>query len=289
MTKTTIRDIGFDFRQCDAFELFASLENESIDFIAVDPPYGMMDVEWDSKAPDWDRFWAEANRVTKPGAVVCVFGMELMLLDCIQANRKNYRYRMIWEKTLSTGMLNAAKRPLQGHEEIAVFCRRPSESTYHPQRYKAPEGYVAKKKLRKSRRSDLYRGHSKDTEWIDDGSRLPSTILTFASNKGFHPTQKPEDLMEFLILSYTNPGDTVLDTYAGSGTTGVAAIKHHCHFIGSELSDTYYTQALERLKNTPPDLLGYSRAKPIPQLPDQPENQTPVLFDLPTPIETETA
>lgn len=163
------------------------------------------------------------------------------------SNRKNYRYELIWEKSCPTGFLDANRRPLRAHENILVFARKPNSTTYNPQKVEGK----AYKTVRKGSNTVIYGDFGKSTT-LNQGDRHPRSVLKFASEracggKSHHPTAKPLSLMRWLVATYSNPGDLVLDPFAGSGSTLVACSELDRRAIGVEFDPGYYQTALGRL------------------------------------------
>ena len=226
-----------------------TLPDASVDAIITDPPYGTTALHFDQTPIDWPAWWAEIHRVTKETGVIVCFAADLFTVDLIQSNRKNYRYRLVWEKTMATGHLSANKRPMKAHEDIVVFARQFGGSTYNPQKtaghplYNAGGGRYA------------HYDHERPNERRHgDGTRHPRSILKFAQEPNalgkLHPTQKPLDLMRWLVATYSNPGDLVLDPFAGSGTTGVACAELGRRFLGAELDPAYHALAQRRIADS---------------------------------------
>lgn len=230
----------------DCFDRLPSLAPQSIDAVISDPPYGTTNIAWD-KTVDWPRMWAELERIAKPTAPLIFFSAQPFTTDLINSCRRWFRYTLIWKKTRSVGWLDANRRPLRAHETIVVFSRVGRGGTYNPQKTTGHKPYAGK---REGTASVLY-GKTPHVTRGSDGDRHPTDVLTVPSEgRVFHPTQKPLELMRWLIRSYTNPGDLVLDPFAGSGTTGHAAIAEGRRFIGIEREDSYYQYALARLQGT---------------------------------------
>lgn len=240
----------------DCLEAMRQFPDAHFDAVITDPPYGTTALDFDQTPIDWAAWWAEIHRVTKETGVIVCFAADLFTVDLIQSNRKNYRYRLVWEKTVATGHLDANVRPMRGHEDVLIFARRRKGGTYNPQ--KTPgEPY----KFSHSNHSRHQFGEQKGAERVNEtGDRHPTTVIKFANpnNNNQHPTQKPEDLLFWLVSSYTNPGDKVLDPFTGSGTTGVACVALHREFVGIELDPTYFQIAEKRIANAQPALLGAS-------------------------------
>lgn len=216
----------------------------SVDFVLTDPPFGSTDAPWDKRLP-LEPFWAQILRVTKLNAAIVLFSQMPFGSDLIQSQRKLFRYEWIWRKNLGTGFLNAKRMPLKCHENLLVFYRK--LPTYNPQ-FTEGKPYV-KKRFRHS--LNYSNGKREWTESYSDGKRFPTDVQNFdtlgAANLTIHPTQKPVDLLEYLIRTYTNEGETVLDATMGSGSTGVAAVNTGRNFIGFETEQRFYEIAQKRI------------------------------------------
>ena len=204
--------------------------------IFTDLPYGTTKNAWDVPIP-LDKLWEQYRRILKPGGAVLLFAQMPFGADLINSNRRWYRYEWIWHKTMPVGFLNANRMPLRTHENILVFYEH--LPTYHPQ--KTPgKPYTA---LRSARATHNY-GHFDRATTINDGERCPRDVLTFSNGNNaskIHPTEKPVDLLEYMIRTYTDVGDTVLDSCMGSGSCGVA--------IGIEKDPGYFDAARKRITN----------------------------------------
>lgn len=227
---------------CTAAELLAALPDDSIDALLTDPPYGRTAIEWDDEPADMGKLWPQIKRVMKPGGVVAVFGTQPFTSHVVMSNLAQFRYEWIWSKTKGTGYLNANRNPMKSHENILIFYDQ--LGTYNPQKsagrpYRATSGAAGG-----FVRDKTVAGHVTVNE---DGKRYPTTVLKFASDGGLHPTQKPLALMEYLVLTYTNPGDVVLDPFGGSGTTAVAARNTERHYITCDNSLKYVQIMRKRL------------------------------------------
>lgn len=233
----------------DSIEEMGKLEEASIDLILCDLPYGTTSCSWDVVIP-FEDLWREYNRVLKPNGLVVLFSSGLFAIDLINSNRKNFKYKLIWKKNVPTGMSSAKSRPMKYYEEICIFGN--SKGTYNPQMKdrvgvgKACYNY------------DHYCGSSNHVKYdkikkkYDPDKVQPSDILEFnvvPNRKGkVHPTQKPVELLEYLIKTYSNEGDLVLDNTMGSGSTGVACKHLNRDFIGIERDKGYFAIAERRLK-----------------------------------------
>lgn len=225
----------------DCLEGMKQIPDGSIDAIICDLPYGTTRNQWDSVIP-LDKMWAEYRRITKPNAAIVLFSQQPFTSALVMSNPQMFRYEWIWQKSRVTGHLNAKKMPMKIHENVLVFYD--TLPTYNPQFTKG-EPYV----IHCDGHSTNY-GYQAGAVIVNEGIRYPQDIIEYTSEMDtFHPTQKPVDLLRYLILTYTNEGDTVLDNCMGSGTTAIACIKERRHFIGFELSKEYFDKAVRRIKN----------------------------------------
>lgn len=232
-----------DLQHGDCMELMKALPDASVDLILCDLPYGTTVCVWDSALP-FDALWAEYRRIAKPSAATVLTAAQPFTTALIASNLKDFRYCWIWEKTIASNFMHAKRRPGNKHEEIAVFYRK--QPTYNPQMI-AGTRYTDKSRTRTI-------GLGRDAEHtkaalVNEGTRYPGSVIRFSNgnNGNVHPTQKPVDLMEYLIRTYTNEGDTVLDNCMGSGTTGVACKNTGRRFIGMEQRADYYEIARSRI------------------------------------------
>ncbi|QYM72873.1 site-specific DNA-methyltransferase [Pseudochrobactrum sp. Wa41.01b-1] len=228
----------------DCLEIMPSLPDTSVDLILADLPYGTTQNKWDSHIP-LDDLWREYWRVLKPSGVV-VLTAQTPFDKILGSSCLNYlRYEWIWEKTLPTGHLNAKKAPMKAHENILVFYR--SQPTYNPQK---TTGHIRKTAVKRKDDTPTYGTQKFDALPYNSTERYPRSVITFASDKqksNLHPTQKPVSLMQYLIRTYSNEGETVLDNCMGSGTTGIAAALEDRKFIGIEKDQSYFIAATDRL------------------------------------------
>ena len=223
----------------DCLNELKHLPDASIDLIIADPPYGITNCEWDKVIP-FKPLWEELHRVAKDSAAIVIFGDGLFMVDLINSNRSNYRYDWVWAKTHATGFLNANKRPLRAHEHMFLFYRK--QPTFNPQK---TDGNTRKVSSRNSLNSKLY-GKAEKAVKYDSTERYPRSVLVFSSDKqtnALHPTQKPIELLQYLIKTFSNPGDTVLDFTMGSGSTGAAALMLDRDFIGIEQDHRFFKTA----------------------------------------------
>lgn len=229
----------------DCLDVMKQIPDKSIDMILCDLPYGTTACKWDTVIP-FEPLWEEYDRICN--GVVCLFCSGLFTLDLINSNRKGFKYKLIWVKNVPTGMSSAKYRPMKYYEEIAIF----NNGTYNPQRKervgKHKECYNYDHYCGKNNHIEL----NKIKKKYDPLFVQPSDVLSFDvvpnRNGKLHPTQKPVALCEYLIKTYTNEGDLVLDNCAGSGTTGLACKHLNRNFIGIELDDKYFEIAKNRIE-----------------------------------------
>lgn len=228
----------------DCMEKLKMLPDGSVDMVLCDLPYGTTDNAWDKVIP-LPGLWSEYKRVCKENAAILLFSQLPFSCDLINANRAMFRYEWIWHKTMAVGFLNAKKMPLRAHENILVFYRK--LPTYNPQKTYGK----AWKKTGGAHATSNYGSQKEHIGQSDGDTRFPVDIITVSNgNKNsLHPTQKPVELLEYLIKTYTNEGETVLDNTMGSGSTGVACIATGRNFIGMEMNEEYFAIAEKRLKN----------------------------------------
>jgi site-specific DNA-methyltransferase (adenine-specific)/modification methylase len=239
----------------DCLEGMKQIPDGTVDAVICDLPYGVLNGEseggsWDSIIP-FEPLWAEYRRVCKPTAAIVLFAQGMFTADLMHSNPKMWRYNLIWKKgDRASGFLNANRMPLRNHEDIVIFYDK--LPTYNPQMRTGFPNHT-----RGHGGGKLKNGcYGKFDPWarseVITTEKFPLSIIDIAKehdvNKQFHPTQKPVDLLRYLVLTYTNEGDTVLDNCMGSGTTAIACIKERRHFIGFELNKEYYDKACKRIK-----------------------------------------
>ena len=237
----------------DCLELMKNIPDKSIDMILCDLPYGTTACKWDTIIP-FEPLWNNYNRIIKDNGAICLFGAEPFSSKLRISNLQDYKYDWVWRKPRGTGHLNAKKQPLRDVENISVFYKK--QCVYNPQFTKG-EPYSALKGGKTSRVSEsgetTYGKFMNGAEFRNDNSgfRYPKQIIEFGvvERDTVHPTQKPIPLLEYLIKTYTNEGDTVLDNCMGSGSTGVACKNLNRNFIGIELDENYFNIAKERIEN----------------------------------------
>ena len=219
------------------------LPDASIDLILADPPYGVTKCKWDNVIP-FEPLWKELHSVAKASAAILIFGIEPFSSQLRLSNQGYYRYDLIYEKPHATGFLNANRQPMRAHENISVFYKK--QPVYNPQK---TTGHTRKRSSRRFVATEIY-GKLLKVSNYNSTDRYPRSVLKFSSDKqknSRHPTQKPLELLRYLIQTYSNDGDTVLDFAMGSGSTGVAAFRANRKFVGIELDENYFNQAEEWL------------------------------------------
>lgn len=235
---------GMDLFNEDCLSILRAIEDDSIDLILTDPPYGTTACNWDSVIPLYE-MWRELNRVVKDEGHIVLFSAQPFTTMLVHSNIENFKYHWIWEKNFSTNFLHAKRQPLRKHEEILVFCK--GTTRYNPIK---TDGHIPTRSAKGSSNGKLY--HGKNTRDYEGGdtTRFPTSVLNFVAvdpKKRVHPTQKPIDLLEYLIETYSNEGDVVLDFTMGSGSTGVACKNLNRKFIGIELDAEYFDIAYKRI------------------------------------------
>ena len=223
------------------------VEDKSVDLILCDLPYGSTQCSWDSIIP-FDKLWEQYNRVLKDTGIVVLFSSGLFTIDLINSNRKDFKYKLIWKKNVPTGMSSAKYRPMKYYEEICVFYKK--KGTYNPQmkpregvgkacynydHYCGDSNHVSYEKVKKRY----------DPDWVQPSDILEFNVVPNRNGK-VHPTQKPIELLEWLIKTYSNENDLVLDNTMGSGSTGVACINLNRDFLGIEMDKSYFEIAKSR-------------------------------------------
>lgn len=228
----------------ECIDLMRDVESKSIDLILCDLPYGTTQCKWDSIIP-FDKLWEQYERIIKDRGIIALTACQPFTSALVMSNPKLFKYDIVWDKIKGTGFLNAKKMPMRNHESILIFYKKPG--TYNPQK---TTGHVNKKTFRSCKlQTDVYGDMNKDY-FYESTERYPRSIQVFSTdtqNSSLHPTQKPVSLMEWIIKTYSNEGDLVLDNCIGSGTTAIAAINSGRNFIGIEKDYEYYKIACERI------------------------------------------
>jgi len=229
-------DIENSLLEGDCLDLLALIPSGAVDLVLCDLPYGTTRNRWDSVI-DLDRLWAEYRRVLKPSGAVVLTGQGVFTARLILSNEAWFKYKIVWEKSKPTNFLNARRQPLRKHEDICVFYERPA--TYNPE---MQAGRAYDKGVRKDQHSGSY-GDFQPARVRSDGARFPSDIVYFKTAESedertvWHPTQKPVELGRYLVRTYSNEGDLVLDNAFGSGSFLVAAALENRRFVGIERNE----------------------------------------------------
>jgi len=232
-----------------------TIPDKSIDAIITDPPYGTTACKWDSVIP-FDLMWEQLNRIIKPNGVIILFGSEPFSSMLRTSNIKMYKYDWYWLKNKPQGFLNAKKMPLKNYETISVFYKNPP--IYNPQglvkidRVVKNTGTKNSTSLKENGDKTSANNAIKNVFYSQEFTNYPTQTLEFSNYSGkgnLHPTQKPLELLEYLVKTYTNENETVLDFTMGSGSTGVACVNTNRNFIGIEQDDKYFEIANKRINN----------------------------------------
>ena len=233
-----------DLKLGDCLEVMKQIPDASVDAIITDPPYGTTACKWDSVIP-FDLMWAQLKRIIKPNGAIVLFGSEPFSSALRMSNIKQYKYDWIWDKKIPSGMSYARHQPMRQHECVSIFCF--SKTLYNPQ-------LTLRDKPIKS--GGMTKGETTNNSKLKPLNKTydykqPTSLIKFDKiRKGsLHPTQKPVELIEYLIKTYTNENETVLDFTMGSGTTGVACKNTNRNFIGIEKDENYFNIAKERIES----------------------------------------
>jgi site-specific DNA-methyltransferase (adenine-specific) len=247
--------------QGDCLDLMSSLPAISIDLILADLPYGTTHLDWDRPIP-FEPLWAHYRRLLNPCGAVVLTASQPFTTDLIQSNRDWFKYCWVWEKSIAGGVFNCKHRPLKAHEDVVVFSpASAANGSANPMKYR-PQGVLPGRRKR-------YQAQDRDSSFVssrpaypahydDQGSNYPRSILKIGNHNGAfwgrtekatqHATQKPVALMEYLVRTYSDEGDTVLDNCLGSGTTGVACVNTGRKFIGIEIKPEFFAVAEHRIR-----------------------------------------
>ena len=230
--------------QGDCLELMKEIPDNSVDMVLTDPPYGTTACKWDSVIP-LEPMWKELKRITKSTSAIVLFAAQPYTSVLITSNLGMYKYNWVWKKSQAVGHLNAWRQPMRNTEDVCVFYT--NQCRYNPELKDKP---LANQRpvTSRTKTSDNYGNHKLDVHKCPPDKTMPATILEFNNAQGtVHPTQKPIALMEYLIKTYSNEGDVVLDFTLGSGTTGVACVNTNRKFIGIEKDEGYFKIAEDRI------------------------------------------
>ena len=240
----------------DCLELMKEIPDKSIDCIICDLPYEVLNknnanVQWDRIIP-FEQLWGHYERVTKDNAAIILFAQGMFTAKMMMSKPTLWRYNLIWDKVAKNGFLNSKRMPLRQHEDICIFYKH--LPTYNPQMAKCePHKRNHIKGNGKHQQKNSCYGAFVEVPTIVSDEKYPTSIITIPkehkNGQFFHPTQKPVELIRYLIRTYTNEGDLVLDNCIGSGSTAIAAIKEKRHYIGMELNKEYFDIAQNRISN----------------------------------------
>lgn len=243
--------------QGDCLERMKEIESGSIDMILTDPPYGTTACKWDSIIP-LDLMWEQLKRIIRPNGAIVLTASQPFTTKLISSNYKMFKYCWVWEKSKASNFPHAPNMPLKIIEDILVFSggvvghksqAKNKRMTYNPQGVQESNVIVKQNKNTSELKYHRDSQTNHTTGYSCKGANYPKTLIKFKNDRGLHPTQKPVALMEYLIKTYTNENETVLDFTMGSGTTGVAAKNLNRNFIGIELDENYFNIAKDRINN----------------------------------------
>lgn len=227
------------------------IPNKSIDMILCDLPYGTTEISWDTIIP-FEPLWEQYERVIKDNGAIVLTAAQPFTSELIMSNKKLFKYSLVWRKTRIQGFAQAPYRFMTEHEDIAVFSKAGTAKNANNRMKYNPQGLIYKPRVTKGKKanSSIHRVRKTDQEdFVSEWTNYPKSILEIDSEfNTIHPTQKPVALFEYLIKTYTNEGDTVLDNCMGSGTTAIACHNTQRNYIGFELDKTYYEMSLKRIK-----------------------------------------
>ncbi len=231
----------------DCLERMKEIPDGSIDMVLTDPPYGTTQCKWDSIIP-LEPMWAQLKRVIKSNGSIVMTASQPFTSVLVCSNMNWFKESVVWEKTTATGHLNAKRKFMRAHEDICVFYKK--QPTYNPQKTTGhPRKVSSADSKKKCKATECYGEHGLTS--YDSTERFPRSVIKTSTDKQkskLHPTQKPVALMEYLIKTYTNEGEAVLDFTLGSGTTGVACVNLNRNFIGIELDEEYFDIAKKRIE-----------------------------------------
>ena len=241
------RDTGtdrFELLHGDCLERMKEIEPGSVDMVLTDPPYGTTACKWDAVIP-FEPMWEGIKRVIKKNGAIVMTASQPFTSALVMSNVKMFKYTWVWEKSTKTNFLNAKHQPLRKHEDVLVFSD--GKTTYNPQGLQDKNSFTRQG----SKETDNYGAQDRSAGgYFQEKTGYPDSVLSIkshASKESVHPTQKPVALMEYLIRTYTNEGQTVLDFTMGSGTTGVACMNTGRNFIGIEMDADYFDIAASRI------------------------------------------
>jgi len=243
------RVVGCELYNQDCLETMQGIETGSVDLLLQDTPFGCTQNEWDIK-PDFEIMWQEWERIIKDNGAMIFFGTQPFASELIFSRPELFRYDLIWYKRLGSGFLNANKMPMRNHEHILVFYK--ALPTCNPQKGTGNRKKFNRKHDRNGTNYGRFATEGTTQAYDDGGIRHPQSVIDISNgdrqNESDHPTQKPLDLIRYLVRTYSNENDLVFDGYSGSGTTAAACIKEKRRFIGAEMSKDYFDKSVQRLE-----------------------------------------
>ena len=236
-----------DLKQGDCLELMKNIPDKSVDMFLCDLPYGTTQCKWDTTI-SIPELWQEYNRIIKDNGAIVLFGVEPFSSQLRMGNLKNFKYDWVWLKSRPTGHLNAKKQPMRAYEIISVFYKK--QCTYNPQGLIEGEFDNNNPSKGSKVKGEFVYGQERNNFGVSKYTNYPKNVLQYPNpnHNTLHSTQKPVDLLEYLIMTYTNEGETVLDNCMGSGSTGVACVNTSRNFIGFELDEHYFEIAKKRIE-----------------------------------------
>ena len=235
----------------DCLEAMKYIADKSIDMVLCDLPYGQLGTtacKWDTIIP-FDKLWEQYERIIKPNGAIVLTAQQPFTSALVMSNPKIYKYDWYWKKSKPVGFANAKKMPLKDVETISIFYK--SLPTYNPQGIEKCNRVISNstKKIKQNNITAINGGAFKTDTFIQEFTNYPRQIIEVGVEQGLHPTQKPTELFEYLIKTYTNEGEKVLDNCMGSGSTGVACVNLNRSFIGIEMDDKYFEIASKRIND----------------------------------------
>jgi DNA modification methylase len=238
--------MSYELIHGDCLEKMRDIPDASIDCVLTDPPYGTTACKWDSVIP-FEPMWKELKRIAKPKAAICLFGSQPFTSALVMSNAEGFKYQWVWQKQLPTGFLDARNKPLKDFEDVLVFTDL-GYPRYFPQGLEP----VHNKNGRQKKHGNGVYGFVMPSDYIQSVGKFPRMVVKFdrVTHKQIHPTQKPVELLRYLVRTYTLENETVLDFTMGSGSTGVACLLENRNFIGIEKDDKYFEIAKNRIEQT---------------------------------------
>ena len=237
----------------DCLEKMKEIPDGSVDMVMTDPPYGTTACKWDSVIP-LEPMWEQLKRIIKPNGAIVMTASQPFTTALIASNMKSFCFCWVWNKCFAGNFVQAKRQPLKDHEDIVVFSKTGKQPKYNPQMIKR-DNPITKGGNKQSTAIPIAQTNAANSFGTSNkvyDLKYPTSQIKFSSRvgRGLHPTQKPVALMEYLIKTYTNEGETVLDFTMGSGTTGVACVNLGRSFIGIEMDENYFNIASDRIKGT---------------------------------------